>query len=131
MSTAINTKKVPQPIGPYSQAIKINNMVITSGQIPINKNDFTNLKDIKEQTLFVLNNIKLIIEESGLKIQNIVKTTIFLTDITQLEIINDVYEKFFLKYHNIFPARSCIQVSRLPKDVNIEIEAIAILENKK
>ena len=127
MFIPINSKKAPQPIGPYSQAIKIHNMVITSGQIPIDTQCHTIKKDIKQQTLLVLKNIKLIIEESGLTVKNIVKTTIFLTDISQLEIINNVYENFFLKYHNIFPARSCIQVSKLPKNVNIEIEAIAIL----
>ncbi|HXK00631.1 MAG TPA: Rid family detoxifying hydrolase [Buchnera sp. (in: enterobacteria)] len=127
MFIPIYTEKAPKPIGPYSQAIKIGKWLVLSGQIPINIKSEKIVDDIAEQTIITLNNIKSIIESSGLKINNIIKTTIFLTDINQLNIVNTIYEKFFLKNKNvIFPARSCIQVSALPKNVKIEIEALAI-----
>ncbi|CAL4323093.1 Rid family detoxifying hydrolase [Buchnera aphidicola] len=127
MLIPILTKNAPQPIGPYSQAIKIGKLLILSGQIPINLESGKIEKDIIKQTKTTLNNILSIVKSSGFKIENIAKTTIFLTDINQLEIVNTVYEKFFLKHKiTTFPARSCVQVSALPKNVKIEIEALAI-----
>jgi 2-iminobutanoate/2-iminopropanoate deaminase len=127
MFIPIHTEEAPKPIGPYSQAIKIGKWLILSGQIPINVKSGIIVDDISQQTIITLNNIKSIVEYSGLKINNIIKTTIFLTDINQLDVVNKIYENFFLTHQNItFPARSCIQVSALPKNVKIEIEALAM-----
>ena len=101
MLIPINTTNAPQPIGPYSQAIKVGKLVILSGQIPI---DITSKKindDIAQQTIITLNNIKSIIEAADLKIENIIKTTIFLINIKELDIVNKIYEKFFLTHQKI------------------------------
>lgn len=127
MLIPILTKNAPQPIGPYSQAIKIGKLLILSGQIPINLKSGKIENDIIKQTKTTLNNILSIVKASGFKVENIAKTTIFLTDINQLEIVNKVYENFFSNYKlTTFPARSCVQVSALPKNAKIEIEALAI-----
>ena len=97
MHIIINTKNAPQPIGPYVQGIKKNNIVIISGQIPINLNSKIISDDIIKQTKQVLNNIKIIIEKSGLKINNIVKTTIFVTNLNEIKKINLIYKEFFKK----------------------------------
>lgn len=126
MHIIINTKHAPQPIGPYVQGIKKNNIVIISGQIPINLNSKIISDDIIEQTKQVLNNIKIIIEKSGLQIKNIVKTTIFITNLNEIKKINLIYKEFFKKNNSEFPSRTCVEVSKLPKNAKIEIEAIAI-----
>lgn len=122
----IFTKKSPLPIGPYSQGFKINNYVFTSGQIPIDPETGKIPSNIQDQTIRALINIQLIIEAAGLKVKNIVKTTVFLKNLNEIKEMNHVYKKFFIKHKSEFPARSCIEVSRLPKDVKIEVEAIAI-----
>ncbi|CAL4321515.1 Rid family detoxifying hydrolase [Buchnera aphidicola] len=123
----IFNKKAPHPIGPYSQGIKINNILMISGQIPIEKNNSIKTKKIFLQTKIVLNNIKKILKSSKMKVKNIVKTTIFTTKLNKIKEINKAYEKFFLKNNTLnFPARSCIEVKKLPKNSKIEIEAIAI-----
>ncbi|PPI88616.1 reactive intermediate/imine deaminase [Candidatus Pantoea edessiphila] len=126
MFSSINTKNAPIPIGPYVQGVDLGNIVITSGQIPINA--ITGMIDdqISKQTQQSLENIKSILEEAGLKVSNIVKTTVFLININEIDIVNSTYELFFIENKAKFPARSCIEVNRLPKDVKIEIEAIAI-----
>lgn len=127
MLIPILTKNAPQPIGPYSQAIKIGKLLILSGQIPINLKSGKIENDITKQTKTTLNNILSIVKSSGFKVENIAKITIFLTDINQLESVNKVYENFFSKHKlTTFPARSCVQVSALPKNAKIEIEALAI-----
>ncbi|QCI27240.1 Rid family detoxifying hydrolase [Buchnera aphidicola] len=126
MHIIINTKNAPQPIGPYVQGIKKNNIVIISGQIPINLNSKIISDDIIKQTKQVLNNIKIIIEKSGLKINNIVKTTIFVTNLNEIKKINLIYKEFFKKNNSEFPSRTCVEVNKLPKNAKIEIEAIAI-----
>lgn len=120
----IYTKKAPKPIGPYSQAIKTKNLLMISGQIPIHVNSKEIPKKIYNQTLLVLNNIKEIIKKTDFKIKNIIKTTIFTTNLNKIKIINSAYEKFFKNKLLRFPARSCVEVSKLPKNVKIEIEAI-------
>lgn len=122
----IFTNKSPLPIGPYNQAFKIDNYVFISGQIPIDSKTGTIPKGIQDQTILVLTNIHLILEAAELKIKNIIKTTVFLTNLNEMKEMNNVYKNFFIKHESEFPARSCIEVSRLPKDVKIEIEAIAI-----
>lgn len=120
----INTKNAPAAIGPYSQAILVNNILFTSGQIPINPetNEIVS-SDIEEQTKQVLKNIKAILEEAGYNLNDVAKTTIYLKDLQHFGTVNKLYEEFFNAHK---PARTTIEVSRLPKDVLIEIDAIAL-----
>ncbi|CAL4321873.1 Rid family detoxifying hydrolase [Buchnera aphidicola] len=126
MSYIINTKKSPQPIGPYVQGIKINNLLMVSGQIPINNNGKIISEDIEQQTLQVLKNIKNIIEKADLHVHNIIKMTIFVTNLNDIKKINQIYQKFFIKNDSNFPSRTCVEVNKLPKNSKIEIDAIAI-----
>lgn len=121
----INTKNAPQPIGPYSQAIQFDNFLITSGQIPIDIKSETIPESINEQTYIVLKNIKYILEKSNYEVNDIVKITIFTVDLKKIQIINEVYKNFFLKNKSSLPARSCVEVQALPKNVQIEMEALA------
>ena len=120
----INTDKAPKAIGPYSQAVKAKNLLFISGQIPINPetNEILN-GNIKEKTGLVLNNINAILNEAGLKKENVAKVTIYLKDIKNFNVVNEVYEKFFNGHK---PARAVVEVSNLPKNVDIEIEAICV-----
>ncbi|CAL4321968.1 Rid family detoxifying hydrolase [Buchnera aphidicola] len=123
----IYTKKAPKVLGPYSQGIKINNFLIISGQIPIDPITEKIPKKISDQTLLVLKNIKSIILKAKFHIKNIIKTTIFTTKLNQIHKINKMYEFFFKKNKiSIFPARSCVEVSKLPLNVKIEIESISL-----
>lgn len=119
----IQTEKAPQAIGPYSQAIKYENLVFISGQIAIDPatNQFIG-GDIKEQTVRVLENIKAILEEAGLNLNHVIKTTIYLKNLEDFQTVNQIYGEYF-KEHK--PARATVEVSRLPKDALIEIEVIA------
>lgn len=119
----VSTRKSPSAIGPYSQAIRFDNLVFVSGQIPIDPKSGDILKDnIKEQTKQVLENLKNILEASGSSLQNVLRTTIYLTKIENYTMINETYAQYF---ESSPPARSTVQVSRLPRDVDIEIDAIA------
>lgn len=123
--TVISTNKSPKAIGPYSQAIRFNELVFVSGQIPIHPEyDKVISGDIREQTKQVLENLKNILEASGSSLQNVLRTTIFLSNMEDYSVINEVYAQYF---ENSPPARSTVQVSRLPKDVHIEIDAIAYI----
>ncbi|QLB12304.1 2-iminobutanoate/2-iminopropanoate deaminase [Bisgaardia hudsonensis] len=127
MTKIIHTENAPAAIGPYVQAVDLGNMVITSGQIPVNPVTGEIANDIVAQTRQSLENVKAIIEQSGLVVANIVKTTVFVKDLNDFATVNKEYELFFKENnHPSFPARSCVEVARLPKDVAIEIEAIAI-----
>ncbi|GAB6072094.1 RidA family protein [Venenivibrio stagnispumantis] len=119
----INTEKAPKAIGPYSQAIKFENLLFISGQIAINPqtNQLIN-GGIEEQTKQVMENIKAILQEAGLTFDNVIKTTIYLKDINDFAKVNEIYGSYF-KEHK--PARATVEVSRLPKDALIEIEVIA------
>lgn len=128
MSYEIKTNKAPIAIGPYVQGVNLGKFVITSGQIPINPINNIIPKDIRSQTIQSLKNIKSIIKKSGLNVNNIIKTTVFLKNMDDFEVINSVYKEFFIKNKSPYPARSCVEVSRLPRDVLIEIEAIAFLD---
>ena len=120
---AISTSKAPGAIGPYSQAIKVGNFVFTSGQLPLNPATGTFPEGgIKEQTRQSLNNIKAILEEAGLTMKNVVKTTVFLADMGDFADMNSVYAEFFSEP---FPARSAVAVKTLPKNALVEIEVIA------
>ncbi|HEK2851182.1 TPA: regulator, partial [Proteus mirabilis] len=113
-----------EAIGPYSQAIKVENHIYISGCCPFNTHDGSVMgNDIETQTLKAMNNLKAIIEAAGASMDDIVKTTCFIKDIKDFPIFNNIYSSFFTS--GKYPARSCVEVSRLPKDVLIEIEAIA------
>ena len=123
MKKVISTQKAPAAIGPYSQAIEVNGMVYTSGVIPV----IPEIGDIPEcsteQAKQALTNLSNLLEAAGTSMNNVVKTTVFIKEMNDFAAINEVYATFF---EGEFPARSCVEVARLPKDVMLEIEAIAI-----
>ena len=123
----IKTDSAPDPVGPYNQAIKAGNFVYCSGQIAINPNsnkiDF--LGDIKGETIQVLNNLKAVLTASGASLEDVIKTTIFLTDLNNFQIVNKIYSEFFQNEPS--PARACVEVSSLPKGVLIEIDCVAYI----
>ena len=124
MKKKILSHNAPQPIGPYSQAIKYNNILVISGQIGINPKTGKLIKnDIVKETKMVMENIKNILLESNCTLDNIIKCSIFLSNMDFFDTINEVYGSYFT---NPYPARETVEVSRLPKNVNIEISAIAI-----
>lgn len=118
----IVTEKAPKAIGPYSQALDLGEWVICSGSLPVNPETGEVPQGIEEETRQSMLNIKAILEEAGLSLKNIVKTTIYLSDMNDFAKMNEVYTSFFEKP---YPTRSAIQVARLPKDVKVEIEAWA------
>ena len=120
---AINSAKAPSAIGPYSQAVDKDGFIFISGQLPIDENtgEFAG-QTIKEQAKQSLENIKFILEEAGLEMKDITKTTILLKDLEDFVVVNEIYGSYFSQP---FPARATYEVSRLPKDALIEIEAIA------
>lgn len=126
MADIIKTNNAPGAIGPYSQGMKSGNMVFTSGQLGLNPQT-GNLEnsDIKTETKQSLENLKAIIEEAGGSLNDVIKTTVFIKDMNQFGEINEVYSSYFTENK---PARSCVEVARLPKDGNVEIEAIAIIK---
>lgn len=127
MTTVLHTEHAPAAIGPYVQGVDLGNMVLTSGQIPVNPITGEISDNIATQTRQSLDNVKAVVEASGLKVSDIVKMTVFVKDLNDFATINEVYGAFF-DQHNVahYPARSCVEVARLPKDVGIEIEAIAV-----
>lgn len=126
MKTIISTPKAPAAIGPYSQAVLVNGMLFTSGVIPIDPETNTLVEgDVTVQARQAIGNLKDLIEASGSSMDKVVKTTVFIKDMNDFGKINDIYKDFFT---SDFPARSCVEVARLPKDVLIEIEAIATVE---
>ncbi len=120
----VTTAAAPAPIGPYNQAILAGNMLFISGQICIDPaSGELKKKDLQEETHQVMNNLKAILKQSGMDFDNVVKTTIFLTDMNRFAEVNEVYGKYFT---GNFPARETVQVSALPKFVNVEISMIAV-----
>ncbi|MBR0498212.1 MAG: RidA family protein [Paludibacteraceae bacterium] len=120
---AISTKKAPAAIGPYSQAIRVGNLIYTSGQIPLDPATGAFVEGgIKEQTRQALTNIKAILEEAGTSMDNVVKTTVFMANMDDFADMNAVYAEFFTEP---YPARSAVAVKTLPKGALIEIEVIA------
>ncbi|AEC52777.1 translation initiation inhibitor, putative [Pyrococcus sp. NA2] len=123
----IYTEKAPKPIGPYSQAIKVGNFIFVAGQIPIDPKTGEIVKGgIKEQTRQVLENIKAILEAAGASLNDVVKVTVYLKNMDDFGEMNEVYSEYFGESR---PARVAVEVSRLPKDVLIEIEVIAYKES--
>jgi len=124
----IKTKNAPEPVGPYNQAIKAGNFIFCSGQIAINPktNKVECLGNIKEETKQVLNNIRAVLNADGAEIDDVVKTTIFLTNLNNFQIVNEIYNDFFGGEKS--PARACVEVSSLPKGVMIEIDCVAFVD---
>ncbi len=122
--TAISTERAPAAIGPYSQAICLGNLVFTSGQIPLTPAGELVEGDVTTQTRQVLSNLQAVLEAAGSGLQHVVKCTCFLKDMNDFAAMNEVYGEFFTSEP---PARSAVEVARLPKDVLIEIEAVAWL----
>ena len=122
MKKIISTKNAPGAIGPYSQAVKIGNMIYTSGQIPLDPQTSELVEDIKKATRQCLENLKAILESEGADMPNIIKTTVFLKDMNDFIDMNEVYAEYFQENP---PARSTVQVAALPKGSVVEIEAIA------
>lgn len=123
MKTSISSDKAPQAIGAYSQAVLSKGILYISGQIPVNPTTGNIITGIAEETHQVMNNIKAILEQAEMNFSNVVKTSIFLTDMDNFPIVNEIYASYFGKGN--YPARETIQVVALPKNVNIEISMIA------
>ena len=124
MKTIIYTKDAPHPIGPYSQAVKIDRTLFVSGQIAINPATGNLMLDnVHEEATQIMRNIGAILKAAGMDYAHVIKTTIFLTNMNNFSSVNDVYGSFF---KSDFPARETVQVARLPKDVNIEISVVAV-----
>lgn len=122
----IESREAPAAIGPYSQAVEVNGFVYTSGQIPINPYTGEIPASIEEQTEQVFKNLKAVLEEAGSSLCNVVKATVFLKDMNHFGTVNNIYSSAFVS-NKVLPARSAIEVARLPKDVLVEIEVIATL----
>jgi 2-iminobutanoate/2-iminopropanoate deaminase len=125
MKKEIKPEKAPQAIGPYSQGIVADGLVFASGQIPINPSTGElNTGSIEEQTRLVLTNLQAVLEAAGSSFDKVVKCTVFLQDMNDFSQMNTIYAEFF---RSPYPARAAVQVARLPKDVKVEIEAIALI----
>ncbi len=123
MAQIINTKNAPAPIGPYNQSVKTGNLLFVSGQIPLVPETMELINEsVEAETHQVMKNLKAILNEAGLDFSNIVKASIFCKDLNHFTRINEVYGSYFSDNH---PARECVEVARLPKDVNVEISVIA------
>lgn len=123
MKTELNSKKAPGAIGPYSQAVKAGNFIYVSGQLPINAETGEMPDDIKEQTKQSLENVKAILAEAGATLDNVVKTTVYLADMSLFGPMNEVYGEYFKG--GIYPARAAFAVKELPKQAKVEIEVVA------
>lgn len=127
--TVIHTEHAPAAIGPYSQAIRLGNIVYTSGQIPLDPATMTIVEgDVAVQTDRVLKNLSAVLEAAGASLASVVKTTVFLKDMNEFQAMNEVYGTFFKDNP---PARSTVEVARLPKDVRVEIECMAVCNDAK
>lgn len=125
MKEIIQTTSAPAPIGPYSQAVKAGNFLFVSGQVAINpENGELNIGNIEDETHQVMRNLKAVLLEAGLTFDHVVKSTIFLSDMGTFAQVNEVYGQYFTAD---FPARETVQVSVLPKNVNVEISVIAVI----
>ena len=125
MKTIISTSQAPAAIGPYAQAVETNGLVITSGQLPIDPATGAFPEGIQAQTRQSLTNVKAILTEAGTDMDHVLKTTVFLSDLSDFGAVNAIYADFF---GPDYPSRSCVEVARLPMDALVEIEVIASLE---
>jgi len=122
----ISTTNAPAAIGPYSQAVKVGNLLYTSGQIPLNPaTGELVIGDVKKATERSMENVKAILEAAGTSLDRVVKTVVFIKDMNDFAAVNEVYGSYFASNP---PARSCVEVARLPKDVQVEIEVIALVD---
>jgi 2-iminobutanoate/2-iminopropanoate deaminase len=121
----VKTSLAPAAIGPYSQGIIVNNLFYSSGQIPLTASGEMVTGDIAEQTHQVFKNLKAVLDEAGASLESVVKSTVFLKDMNQFAEFNEVYGQYFAEHK---PARSCVEVARLPKDALVEIEVIALVK---
>lgn len=125
MKEIISTEKAPAAIGPYSQAVKLGNMIYTSGMLPLVPETMQIVEgDIKQQSRQALDNLKALLESVNSSLDKVVKTTVFIKNMNDFPKINEVYAEYFTSKQ---PARSCVEVARLPKDAQIEIEVIAYI----
>ena len=125
MIESVSTDRGPKAIGPYSQAIRANGFVFLSGQIPLDPNTQQVIEgDVAAQSERVLENLKAVVEAAGSSMQRVVKTTVFLADMADFAAMNEVYSRYFVTHK---PARSTVEVSRLPKNVRVEIDLIALI----
>lgn len=124
MMKAVSTTKAPAAIGPYVQGMIVNGMFYSSGQIPLNAEGVMNEGSIEEQTHQVFANLKAVLEEAGSSLSQVVKTTVFIKDMNDFATLNDIYGHYFGDHK---PARSTVEVARLPKDAKVEIEVIALV----
>ncbi|MBQ5615348.1 MAG: RidA family protein [Peptococcaceae bacterium] len=125
MKQIIQTNNAPQAIGPYSQAVMANGTLYVSGQIPVVPATGAIVSDkVEDQTRQVMENVKAVVEAAGLTLDNVVKTTVFIKNMDDFAVINGIYSEYFKEN---CPARACVEVARLPKDVLIEMEAIAVV----
>lgn len=118
----VSTTKAPAAIGPYSQAVTLGNLIFTSGQIPLNESGQLVEGGIEEQTHQVFRNLTAVLEQAGATLSNVVKATVFIKDMNQFAAVNQIYASYFGDHK---PARSTVEVARLPRDVLVEIELIA------
>lgn len=123
MQKVISTDKAPGAIGPYSQAIEVNGMVFTSGVIPVDPATGVIPEGVEAQATQAFTNLTNLVEASGAAMSQVVKTTVFIKEMNDFGKINEIYAKFFKEP---YPSRSCVEVARLPKDVKVEIEVIAV-----
>lgn len=123
MKKAISTDKAPAAIGPYSQAIEVGNMVFTSGVIPVNPATGEIPEGVEAQAEQAFANLKALVEAAGSSMENVIKTTLFIKEMNDFAKINEIYAAYFT---GTFPARSCVEVARLPKEVLLEVEAITL-----
>ncbi|MGG7622148.1 RidA family protein [Bacillus coreaensis] len=121
----VQTNQAPAAIGPYSQGIVVNNMFFSSGQIPLTAEGDLLQGDVKEQTHQVFKNLKAVLKEAGASLETVVKATVFIKNMDEFAAVNEVYGEYFSVHK---PARSCVEVARLPKDVLVEIEVIALVK---
>lgn len=121
----VQTSGAPAAIGPYSQGLIVNNMFYSSGQIPLTAEGVLVEGDIQVQTHQVFKNLQAVLEEAGASFETVVKTTVFIKDMNDFAALNEVYGEYFSVHK---PARSCVEVARLPKDVLVEIEVIALVK---
>ncbi|HEU0173007.1 MAG TPA: RidA family protein [Blastocatellia bacterium] len=121
---SIQTDRAPQAIGPYSQAIKANGFIFASGQIPLDPATMQIVEGgIEEQTMRVLDNLKAVLEGAGSSLDRVVKTTVYLADMNEFAAMNEIYARYFGATK---PARATVQVARLPRDVRVEIDVVAL-----
>ncbi len=121
----VQTNQAPAAIGPYSQGIIVNNMFYSSGQIPLTVDGAMVTGDIKEQTYQVFRNLQAVLGEAGASLETVVKATVFIKNMDDFSAVNEVYGEYFAAHK---PARSCVEVSRLPKDALVEIEVVALVK---